>query len=269
MKLVVDGVSYYVDTWGNGYPLILLHGFTGNADSWRQFQPYWEEHANVIAIDIIGHGKTDSPDDVKKYDIEAMADAIYQMLKQLNIEKADVLGYSMGGRLALTFALKYKRRVRKLILESASPGLATEEERRKRREQDRKLCEFIRKNGVNAFVNHWENIPLFASQKRLPHEVRQRVREERLANNEKGLINSLLGMGTGSQPSWWDELHDIDAYLVTGSLDEKFCRIAEKMTKRLRTSEWVRVENAGHAIHVEKPKLFGTIITEFLTDHES
>ncbi len=265
VNLVVDGVRFHLDRWGDGYPLVLLHGFTGNADSWRVYDSYWRKHSRIIAIDIIGHGKSESPEEVRKYDIEVMADAIAKMLAQLQIEKVDMLGYSMGGRLALTFALKYPEKTRKLILESASPGLEHEEERVERRKQDKKLSEKIAGDGIEAFVDYWENIPLFVSQKSLPVDVRKRVREERLANSQIGLINSLLGMGTGSQPSWWNELYRIEAYLITGSLDDKFCRIAEKMTKQLKLSEWVKVDGAGHAIHVEKPEMFGTIVSGFLT----
>lgn len=266
MNVKIDGVSYYVERWGQGFPLVVLHGFTGNAESWRAFQKYWQAHSQVIAIDLIGHGKTDCPDDVSKYTMEAMADALERIFDELDIEKADVLGYSMGGRLALTFALTYDTRVRTLILESASPGLATEAERRKRREQDRKLADFIVENGIEAFVDYWENIPLFASQKRLSADVRLRIRKQRLANSVRGLCNSLLGMGTGSQPSWWDELHRIEACLVTGALDEKFCHIAREMQKRLRSAKWVCVEDAGHAVHVEKPQIFAKIVSEFLKD---
>ena len=85
-----------------------------------------------------------------------------QLLDLLKIEKTDILGYSMGGRLALSFAILYPVFVRKLILESSSPGLITEQERANRRMQDRKLCDLIQKNGIEKFVEYWENIPLFS-----------------------------------------------------------------------------------------------------------
>ena len=106
-----------------------------------------------------------------------------QILELLKIEKTDILGYSMGGRLALTFAIQYPLRVRKLILESASPGLITEEERANRRMQDRKLCDLIKKNGIEQFVEYWENIPLFSSQRSLPIHKQEEIREQRLQNS--------------------------------------------------------------------------------------
>lgn len=270
MHFVSNGIRYHVDIWGEGFPLLLLHGFTGNGEGWREFMPYWKTHSKAIAPDIIGHGKTDSPEDTTCYRIEKAAQDLNQLLDKLGIEKVDLLGYSMGGRLALTFAVKYPEKVRKLILESTSPGLETEGERKARQMQDAKLALLIKEHGVPSFVEYWENIPLFQSQNNLPEGVQNSIRNQRLTNNQMGLMNSLYGMGTGAQPSWWDELESIQAptLLITGSLDEKFCRIAKKMAERLKNCKCISISDSGHAIHVEKPKIFGTIVSEFLTQVE-
>ncbi|WP_264803612.1 2-succinyl-6-hydroxy-2,4-cyclohexadiene-1-carboxylate synthase [Cytobacillus sp. NCCP-133] len=267
MNYVINGVRYHVDTWGNGFPLLLLHGFTGNGESWREFVPCWEGHSQSIAIDIIGHGNSESPADIVHYGIEESADVINILLEKMEIDTIDVLGYSMGGRLAMTFALKYPERVRRIILESATPGLRTEEERQARRQQDAKLAEKIREEGIIRFIDYWENIPLFQSQKKLPESNRAGIRNQRLANSIEGLANCLNGMGTGAQPSWWKDLSkmDLPVLLVTGGLDRKFCRIAEEMSKVLPNCQWESVQGAGHAIHVEKPEIFGTIVSGFLS----
>lgn len=267
MKYVINGVRYHVDTWGTGFPLLLLHGFTGNSEGWKEFAPFWKDHSKTIALDIIGHGKSGSPPDIGQYQIEESAAVINSLLEKMGIGKIDVLGYSMGGRLALTFAVNYPEKVRTLILESASPGLRTESERHERRIQDEKLSKRIRKEGIKSFIDYWENIPLFQSQKSLPEKIRTRIRSQRLANSVDGLANSLDGMGTGMQPSWWDELAHLEmpVLLITGNLDQKFCRIAEEMSKILPNVQWKTAEDAGHAIHVEKPELFGTIVSGFLS----
>ena len=88
-----------------------------------------EKIERLIAIDILGHGQSDSPKDFKRYEILSVAKDMKQILELLKIEKTDILGYSMGGRLALSFAIQYPLFVRKLVLESSSPGLITEQER--------------------------------------------------------------------------------------------------------------------------------------------
>ncbi|MFB6467570.1 2-succinyl-6-hydroxy-2,4-cyclohexadiene-1-carboxylate synthase [Cytobacillus sp. Hz8] len=268
MNFVIDGIRYFVETCGKGHPLLVLHGFTGDHSTWTPFYKQWAQHSTLYALDIVGHGKTDSPADVEDYQILRAAEDLHRFLEQNQIEKTDVLGYSMGGRLALTFAIQYPEKVRRLILESASPGLETAEERHERVQKDEQLALFIRNEGIEAFVEYWENIPLFASQKLLSTEKQRELRRQRLTNLPHGLANSLLGMGTGSQPSWWEQLGKLpnSTLLITGSIDKKFCMIAEQMRAKMKNAKWITVENCGHAIHVEKPEKFGTIVSEFLSN---
>jgi 2-succinyl-6-hydroxy-2,4-cyclohexadiene-1-carboxylate synthase len=267
MNYVIDGIGYHVDIVGDGFPLVLLHGFTGDSTTWKPFFSQWSKEYKLISIDIIGHGKTDSPQELERYDILSVTHDIKQILEQFEIEKAHFLGYSMGGRLALSFAIQYPQFVHKLVLESSSPGLGTEQERENRRMQDHKLSDFIRVNGIDSFVEYWEKIPLFSTQKTLPLHRQEEIKKQRLKNSVTGLCNSLIGMGTGAQPSWWQRLSEIEAetLLLTGTLDQKFCLIAEKMKKEMNHVEWIKIEECGHAIHVEQSEKFGTIVNRFLS----
>src|SRR5699024_7016660 len=105
---------------------------------------------------------------------------------------------------------------------------------------------------VPAFVKEWENIPLFVTQKTLPKDLRENLRKERLAQTATGLSQSLLQMGTGSQPAWWDRLDSLKmpVQLIVGSLDEKFVRINQQMENAINQSELIIVHEAGHAVHV-------------------
>lgn len=267
MMIAIDGICYHVEIYGDGFPLLLLHGFTGDTSTWRPFSNRWSRHSKIIIPDIIGHGKTESPNELNRYQIEAAATDLKQMLDQLSIDQVDLLGYSMGGRLALTFAVLFPERVRKLILESASPGLEQEEERQLRRTKDGELAFFIIDQGIKKFVEYWEAIPLFSSMAILPKQIKDSILSQRLSNSPQGLANSLLGMGSGSQPSWWGApLMELpcEVLLLTGEKDKKFCDIAERMQKQMRNAEWIVIKNAGHAIHVEEAEKFGTIVSDFV-----
>ncbi|HEY2422297.1 MAG TPA: 2-succinyl-6-hydroxy-2,4-cyclohexadiene-1-carboxylate synthase [Neobacillus sp.] len=266
MTLKINGIRYNVETYGNGFPLLLLHGFTGDSSTWKPFCRLWGKQSRLIIPDIIGHGKTESPAEMDCYQIESVADDLKCILEEMGVKQVDLLGYSMGGRLALTFALLFPSMVRKLILESTSPGLATKNERELRCMKDHELADFIKEQGIERFVDYWENIPLFSSMERLPATIKTTIRNQRLTNSQMGLVNSLLGMGTGSQPSWWEKLGELtcEVLLLTGEMDKKFCRIAEKMHKELKNGTWVIVKNSGHTIHVEENKKFGTIVSDFL-----
>lgn len=264
----INGVSYHVESCGDGFPLLLLHGFTGDYSTWSSFCGDWGKHSKLIMPDILGHGKTDSPHDTKRYSIELLAKDLNSLLHVMGISQVDLLGYSMGGRLALTFAILYPEKVRRLILESSSPGLPTKEEQDFRCMKDNELAEFILEKGVLSFVEYWENIPLFSTMKRQPDQVKEMIRKQRLSNNPRGLAGSLKGMGTGVQPSWWKNLQSIEhqVLLVTGDLDTKFCFIAEKMMGMLKKGTWMTISNSGHANHVEEREKFATIVSDFLTN---
>jgi len=268
MDVVIDEIRFHVEVCGEGAPpLVLLHGFTGDASTWKPFYDAWGKQSTIIAPDIIGHGKTETPKDLQHYHIESAAHDLNDILDELAVDKIDLLGYSMGGRLALTFALLFPNRVRKLILESASPGLATADEQALRRMKDAELAKCIIEDGIKSFVKYWEGIPLFSTMKRLPAPITESIRAQRLRNTPTGLVNSLLGMGTGSQPSWWGKIDQLacEVLLLTGEEDKKFCGIAEEMLKALKRGIWIVVENSGHAIHVEEPEKFGTIVSDFLS----
>ncbi|MDP4163726.1 MAG: 2-succinyl-6-hydroxy-2,4-cyclohexadiene-1-carboxylate synthase [Bacillota bacterium] len=266
MNFVIHGMKYHVEVCGNGYPLLLLHGFTGSSSAWLPFSEEWSAQSRLIMPDLAGHGETEAPADLQRYKIESVAHDLNQLLEELDIDQVDVLGYSMGGRLALTFAILFPEKVRKLVLVSSTAGIQTEEDRNSRRMKDAQLAKFIKDEGVPAFIRYWENIPLFQSMANLPDWIKNAVRSQRLQNTPEGLANSLLGMGTGSQPSWWGKLGTLTLpiLLLTGSDDEKFCRIASEMQKKLKRADWICVEGSGHAIHVEKSEKFGTIVSEFL-----
>ncbi|WP_042345111.1 2-succinyl-6-hydroxy-2,4-cyclohexadiene-1-carboxylate synthase [Bacillus massiliigorillae] len=266
MNIQCNDISYHVEIVGQGEPLLLLHGFTGDYSTWKETIQSLSKRYMCIMPDIIGHGQTDHPNTKQRYAIEEVANDLRNILQTLKITKAHVLGYSMGGRLALTFAILHHEWVQTLILESASPGLATEVERLSRRQSDGALAERIIREGMAKFVDYWQGIPLFESQRLLAKDVREKIKNQRLTNSEIGLANSLLGMGTGSQPSWWDDIDSITnpVLLVTGEFDEKYCRIANEMKQRIENCDWQVVKQVGHAIHVENPEKFGKIVSEFV-----
>ena len=177
--------------------------------------------------------------------------------------EAILLGYSMGGRIALYTA--FSGFFRALILESASPALADPLERAQRRSNDEQLAASIERDGIVAFVEYWEHLPLFASQQRLPYEQRQALHEQRLHNSASGLANSLRGVGTGAQPALQERLATLSlpVLLIAGILDTKFCTITHQMAQSLPDAQLHIVPDAGHTVHLEQPEVFDQIVGDF------
>lgn len=249
---------YHVEETGQGEPLLLLHGFTGSTRSWDGVAPQLAQRYRVIRVDLPGHGKTEVSPDVLRYTMPSVGQDLAHLLVTHNAAPAHVLGYSMGGRLALFFALNFPQHVRTLIVESGSPGLATEAERAARRASDDALTARIERDGIEAFINEWEQLPLWTTQANLPAETKRHQRDIRLGSDPHGLALSLRGMGTGAQPSLWDMLPSLvpPTKFIAGDLDAKFVTIAREMHARVPQSKLHLVANAGHTTHLEQPQAF-------------
>lgn len=264
--LDVNGVRLYCDIDGHGPSILLLHGFTGTSKVWRPFTDSLAKHHRVVAVDVLGHGNSDAPASPQRYGMTETVNDLFDLMTQLGDEQFACLGYSMGGRIALSMAAMQPSRIRALVLESASPGLREAEERTARMERDERLAMDIERNGIEWFVHMWENIPLFESQQSLPPDVQQVQRDGRLQQRAKGLAGSLRGAGTGAQPSWWGHLRELTmpVLLLTGEKDRKFTEIASQMAKELPHCDHVEFERTGHCIHLEQPARFEHTIAEFL-----
>jgi 2-succinyl-6-hydroxy-2,4-cyclohexadiene-1-carboxylate synthase len=268
-RYVLNDVEVHVEQWHEQgqQMLVLFHGFTGSTKTWHPVVEQLPQHIRVIAVDLIGHGQSAAPQDVHYYSMAAQVELLEALFKELQLTTFTLVGYSMGGRVALSYAVQYPKRIEQLILESASPGLAMDEARSERKKSDDELAKKIMQNGVPVFVDKWENIPLFSSQKRLPEDVQQQIRNERLSQTAIGLANSLRGMGTGVMPALWDELATLSmpVTLITGALDEKFMNLNDKMVKLLPQASHMTIPEVGHAIHVENPIKFATIVKETIS----
>jgi len=175
---------------------------------------------------------------------------------------ADVVGYSMGGRLALHLAVTRPEAVRRLVLVGASPGLRTEDERAERRALDAARAAEIAAD-LPGFVERWYRMPLFD----LPEDLRQQLTADRIVHNDAvGLGRSLAGMGTGAQPSHWDDLAGISAptLAVAGARDAKFVRLAAAMAEAGGFAT-ATVPGVAHLVPAEAPAALAQILTDFLS----
>jgi 2-succinyl-6-hydroxy-2,4-cyclohexadiene-1-carboxylate synthase len=269
-RLLVRGIHLGVTLAGEQrqvrQTLVLLHGFTGCAANWVSLFPLLNAPGRrLIAFDLLGHGQADAPADPQRYSMAECEADLLAALRTLGVQagEAILLGYSMGGRIALYTA--FSGFFRALVLESASPGLATALERAQRRQSDDLLAERIEREGVEAFVAYWEKLPLFASQGHLPGERQDALHRQRLTNRAVGLANSLRGVGTGAQPALHERLPELKlpVLLLAGELDAKFCHIARQMADSLPAAWLHIVPGAGHTIHLEQPALFAGFVNEF------
>lgn len=248
--------------------ILLLHGFMGNMDEFDTAIKLLSDEFSYLTIDLPGHGKTQVLGGDEYYTMANTAHALIELLNKFHISQCLLMGYSMGGRLALYLSLHFPERFTKVVLESASPGLATEKARQERIKHDaqiaRKLARSINKNDFAAFLSNWYNQTIFAAIKN--HPEYDRMIASRLHNHPLELAKSLHFMGTGSQPSLWETLTKITQplLLLVGEYDQKFIDINTEMVKICKSAQLKIIPNAGHNIHLENTQEFVQNIRYFL-----
>ena len=248
-------------------PLLFLHGFTGSRDNWTSLRRTLAGAAGrppTLAIDLPGHGAAPVPAAGATVD-EAVA-AILRGLDHHGVGRAHLVGYSLGGRMALATAVRHPDRLASLTLIGASPGIEDDAERRARRASDEALARSIEKDGLEAFIDRWMEQPLFASQLRLGHRALRRARLARLGGTARGYAASLRGMGQGTQPSLWKSLSalEIPVLLIAGALDEKYTALARSMADQLPNARVEIVPDTGHAVHLEAPETVYRLLEDWL-----
>lgn len=242
-------------------PIVLLHGFTHTAASWEPVTSALGTSYRALTPDIRGHGRASDRQPVT-------LPAVIGDLSELAPPRFTLAGYSMGGRIALHAALALPRRVERLVLIGASPGIADPAQRAARRAEDDRLAEEIEREpigtdpkltSIERFAQRWGQTSVLADQ---PPMVAAAVHADRLRNTPAGLARALRGLGTGALPSLWDRLGELQmpVSLVAGGRDLKFKAIAERMAGAIRGDDVVTVAGAGHAVHLEAPERVAAII---------
>ncbi len=269
-RLVVDGVRYEVRVAGSGPPLLMLHGFTGRGATWAAHLPALRRVATTIVVDLLGHGRSDAPADPARHAVEHQAMDLAAILERVAGAPANVLGYSLGARIALTLALDAPAAVRRLVLESPSAGIADPLARAERQAADGALADAIERDGVAAFVERWEALPLFASQALLPAARRARLHAGRLRNRPAGLAASLRGAGQGAMTPLHARLGAVacPTLVVAGRRDPALDR-ALVVAAGIPGAQLALVAHAGHAPHLEAPVRFRQLVLSFLAGRES
>jgi 2-succinyl-6-hydroxy-2,4-cyclohexadiene-1-carboxylate synthase len=247
--------------------LLFLHGFTGSTDDWNPLVNHIDKNFSSIGIDIIGHGGSDSPDYPELYTADAITIQVKNIVEITTKGKVIPVGYSMGGRAALHFALRYPEMIEALILESTTPGIKDEKLREDRIKKDEEIVAFIESHTMGEFIDYWMNKDIFNTQRRFSEEKRREIKKLKLSNNKIGLVNSLRGFGTGAMPPMFDQLKNIKCktLLITGDLDTKFTNINSEMIRLFPHAEHKIIKNAGHNTHLEEPQKFVEVVNEFLS----
>lgn len=252
-------------------PVIFLHGFMGCADDWQPVADALGDRHHVLAINLPGHGPGWDDVLVESIDMTTCVDGIVAQLDALALERPALVGYSLGGRVALCLGARHPDRVGRLVVESASPGLDTEEKRENRRVLDGALADRLatmtpQSEAYRDFLEEWYAMPLFETLHRRPEALEALITRRVEGNVPERLAQSLRALGTGNQPNLWPELHAFrpPTLVLAGEDDRKFRIIAEDMALACPAMAVEIMAGCGHNIHVENAHAFITATRAFL-----
>lgn len=265
--LLLDGRRHRTWVYDGAAPAILaLHGFTGSGRDFAPVAAHLERQ--IAAPDLVGHGQGNAPDDPSAYSMGRVVAGLEGTLNELKLGRVPVVGYSMGGRTALQFALAHPERTEALVLVGATPGFRDADARAERQRSDEALATWLEEVGIDAFAQRWEELPILATQRSIDAPFGEAMRQRRREHEPAGLAGSLRGMGTGAMDSVWGRLAELDipTLLITGARDAKFTAIARDMLGLLPRASHVAISGAGHCAHLERPDEAAAQIWGFLRE---
>ena len=241
--------------------IVALHGFTGSGADFDATRCLLQKNTEWHAPDLPGHGKNA---DLRDCNLAKTLDLLTVYLEERKLHRPALLGYSMGGRIALHWALRKPELFSKLILVSASPGLASEKDRHHRRIADACWIQKLREEPRDAWIRSWTSQNVLKTQQHAPTEVLAPIRQRQIQADAEGWIAAMEGLGNGVLPSLWDVLAQMPLHvdLVAGASDEKFKSINTEMAKLLPSYSQTVIPDCGHSPHIENPERFATTLRE-------
>lgn len=225
---------------------LLLHGFTGLAEDWGAC---WPGNEPALAIDLPGHGGSIAPEGV-------FDDALCRLLVALPASIHRLVGYSLGGRLALGLLRLAPARFDQAVILSAHPGLSEPGERAARRAADQRWIALLEQKGLTAFVDEWERLPLFATQARLPVRCLAQQRQRRLRQRASALAASLRLHGLAEMPAMQEAIiqYPGELHWIAGAEDRRFSALAHEVAGWRPATQLHLLPGVGHNLLLEAPE---------------
>ncbi|MEZ5357884.1 MAG: 2-succinyl-6-hydroxy-2,4-cyclohexadiene-1-carboxylate synthase [Candidatus Zixiibacteriota bacterium] len=245
-------------------PILFLHGFMGSGKIWLPTFEQLESDFYCVALDLPGHGTTEA--NLDKLTFDSLAESLADYIESTFSRPPIVVGYSMGGRIALYTALKYPDSVASLVMESSTAGIADGYERKKRLMQDTNLAEILKKSEMRQFLIDWYEQPVFAYLAKHPGLV-ERIIDKKSHGNPQSLAQVMVKLSPGNQPPLWDKLGQWikPTLIIAGSIDAKYFEIGQRLREKLNNARLEVIEGAGHIVHLEKHKEFMSVLKSFLS----
>jgi pimeloyl-ACP methyl ester carboxylesterase len=266
-----DGVKLYYEEVGRGATLIFVHEFAGDHRSWEPQLRFFSRRYRCVAFNARGYPPSDVPDDPEQYSQEHARDDVIAVLDHLGVERAHVVGLSMGGFATLHVGLAHPQRVRSLVIAGCGYGAQRGEEARFRAESEA-LARRLEAEGASAFAKYAEGPTRVQFQNKDPRGYRAFV-DALLQHSAKGGALTTRGVQM-RRPLLYQLVEDmkrigVPALVMVGDEDEPCLEAALLLKRSIPTAGLVVLPRSGHTINLEEPELFNRAVADFLAAVEA
>ncbi len=260
-----DGVKLFYEETGKGIPVVFIHEFAGDYRSWEQQVRYFARYYRCIAVNARGYPPSDVPKDGSKYSQARARDDIRAVLDALDIEKAHVVGLSMGGFATLHFGFTYPQRARSLVIAGCGYGAEPDKRAQFAAEAEASAARFEQLTMAKAAAAYALGPTRVQHQNRDPRGWREFV-DQFAAHSTEGAVLTMRGV-QAKRPSLFELTGDMKAItaptlIMTGDEDWPCLEPSLLMKKNIATAALVVMPNAGHAINLEDPAAFNAHLAE-------
>jgi len=267
-----DGIRLYYEETGSGEPLIFVHEFAGDSRSWEPQMRHFGQRNRCIAFNARGYPPSNVPENQSYYSQSRAADDIRSVLDHLGIERAHVVGLSMGGFATLHFGFRHAARALSLCV--AGCGYGAEPEQRERfRNEAAAIADFITSAGMPAFAEKYAYGPTRVQFENKDPRGFAQFKKELGEHSALGSANTQIGC-QGQRPSLYDLVDGMrrmttPTLILTGDEDWPCLAPSVMMKREIPTSALAVMPNCGHTINLEDPDQFNRIVNEFIVQVEA
>lgn len=262
-----DGVRLYYEETGSGTPVIFVHEYAGDMRSWEPQMRHFGQRYRAIAYNARGYPPSEVPEDVAKYSQVRAADDIKSVLDALKIDKAHIVGLSMGGFATLHFGFRHAARALSLCVAGCGYGAERGQTERFRAEAEA-IAAFIEQNGIETFAAKYAYGPTRVQFENKDPRGFAEFKQQLSEHSALGARNTQLGVQR-ERPSLYDLIDQMKALRVptlvlTGDEDWPCLQPGLLMKQTIPTAALSVMPNCGHAINIEDPDQFNRIVSDFI-----
>ena len=259
----INGVNLNYEIAGQGEAIVFLHGMTGSTQDWANQIPVLSPQHKVIALDHRGHGKSAAPSREEDYSVKISTEDVFALLRMLSIKKCCLVGHSLGGFIALEFALEHQDMLAALVLVDTSSGQFTRDPNYVRLRQ--KLDELARSQGMEtAFEYDAANNPMRIERYQKHPELKEISRRKMLMTSVDGYIYFSGAIGKWEPVTSRLSEIKVPTLIYWGDEDLPFIEAVHVLKSEITGSELITIDGVGHSPHEEAPDVFNEALLKFL-----